>query len=78
LKDALAAATPSLSAFARSAGISYDAIRQYSKGARTPSPRVIRAIAVALTQQTRTLAAAARDLATLADKVEAEERAQKK
>jgi len=78
LKDALAAATPSLRQFARSAGISYHAIRQYSKGERTPSPRVIRALAVALTQQAKTLALAAGELAELATKIEAEERAKER
>lgn len=51
ISKAIEAAFLKQPALARAAGISYHALLQYRKGARTPSPAVIRRLAKALRDQ---------------------------
>jgi transcriptional regulator with XRE-family HTH domain len=48
LANVLDYAAPTLREVARDAGISYEAIRSYRKGLRTPPPAVIKRLAVVL------------------------------
>jgi len=62
----LKAANLSLAELAKAAGISVHAIRMYRKGLRTPPPRVVRRLAVALRRHARRLAKLADALETTA------------
>jgi transcriptional regulator with XRE-family HTH domain len=59
---ALNLGTPNLKDVAREAGVSYNAVRAYKKGQRTPSPAVRRQLADALRRFSVNLRKAADDL----------------
>ena len=59
-------ATPTLRDLAREAGITYHAARAYRKGARTPSPAVLRRLAAAMRKRGGQLAKAAATFERLA------------
>lgn len=68
ISKAIEAAFLKQPALARAAGISYHALLQYRKGARTPSPAVIRRLAKALRDQGARLAQLAAELEQAAEK----------
>ncbi len=55
LRKALDDSTPTLRDIARSARVSYHAMRQYRLGARSPSPAIVRRVARVLRQRAKKL-----------------------
>jgi len=74
ISKAIEAAFLKQPALAKAAGISYHALLQYRKGARTPSPAVIRRLAKALRTQGARLAQLAAELEQAAKAPTEEER----